>query len=113
MKNRMFMPEKERRNRSEAVKILNEAQFVEGAIVRMERKCGKENCKCTRGELHVSLYLACRYKNGRKMICIPSEKEEQLKEAVKNYKRASKLTRDISVSNFKRIMNKQDEKNNF
>ena len=31
-----------------------------GGVSDSRRKCGKENCRCTRGELHVSPYLADR-----------------------------------------------------
>ena len=41
----------------------------------MNRVCGKEGCKCTRGELHPGLYLAMRMGEKRKKVHVPQALE--------------------------------------
>ncbi len=35
-----------------AVGLLRAGQFLAGSLAEQHRKCGKEGCRCTRGELH-------------------------------------------------------------
>jgi hypothetical protein len=35
-----------------AVDLPRAAQFLAGSLVEQRRRCGKEGCRCTRGELH-------------------------------------------------------------
>jgi len=71
MKHRGQFTRSERFARSRLTKLLHDRPFLCGSLVRMQRVCGKQGCKCTRGELHPSLYLAIRVGEKRKMIHIP------------------------------------------
>ncbi|NIR15911.1 MAG: hypothetical protein GWN86_19095, partial [Desulfobacterales bacterium] len=60
--------------------------FVRGTVSVRERVCGKANCRCTRGEKHVSLFLT-RSKDGTvEQLYIPREKEELARRWVENYR---------------------------
>lgn len=110
MKHKGFMREEERMARSELVKILSWEPFVQGGLVKMKRVCGKPNCRCAKEGGHVSLYLACKYKNKRKMICIPKQKEKEIEGGVNNYKKCMKLMGKISNASFERIMRTETKK---
>jgi hypothetical protein len=104
MRHRRHLPEQERTARSKLTKLLHDEPFVAGGLVKMARTCGKANCKCTRGEKHVSWYLATRYKNARKMINIPRHWETDVFEWVKTYKEIMKQTDIISQHCLERFM---------
>jgi hypothetical protein len=40
-------------------------QMLNGAICAQYKKCGKGNCRCTRGELHGPYYYRFQWHNGR------------------------------------------------
>jgi hypothetical protein len=84
-----YLPDQERIARSKAAKLLHDKPFVVGSLVKMARTCGKAGCKCTRGDKHVSWYLAVRQKGVRKMICIPRQAEKDVFEWVNTYKEIS------------------------
>jgi hypothetical protein len=94
MLHRRHLPTQERTARSKAVKFLHDKPFIAGGLVKMARTCGKANCKCTRGEKHVSWYLATRHKGVRKMIFIPQLWEKDIFEWVNTYK---EITRQIDI----------------
>jgi hypothetical protein len=85
MRNRNILSVKERGARSRAAKLVHDRPLIIGSLVEMARTCGKPNCKCTRGEKHMSWYLALRHKGKRKMIHIPRECESPVFEGVKAY----------------------------
>lgn len=72
-----------RRARRQLLEVLGEEpSFVKGSLVTMARSCGRAGCRCQRGEKHVSLYLAVRHRDKRKMIYIPPALEEKVRALV-------------------------------
>lgn len=104
MRHRRHLPEQERIARSRVTKLLHDKPFVAGGLVRMTRTCGKANCKCTRGDKHVSWYLATRYKEARKMISIPRTWEKNVFEWVRAYKEIMRQMDIISQHCLERFM---------
>ena len=47
----------ERNFRSQFARLALNRWFLRGSLSERLGKCGKPNCRCTRGELHKSLYL--------------------------------------------------------
>jgi hypothetical protein len=71
-----------------------------------ERVCGKANCRCTRGEKHVSLFLT-RSKDGTvEQLYIPREKEELARRWVQNYRVIQGLLERISSVYWDRLKRK-------
>lgn len=104
MKHRSHLPEQERSARSKLAKLVHDKPFVVGSLVKMARTCGKAGCKCTKGDKHVSWYLATRHKGVRKMLCIPRQSEKDVIEWVKTYKEITKQMDIISQQCLKRFM---------
>ena len=96
MRHRGYLANQERAARSRAAKLLHDKPFIVGSLVRMARTCGKGGCKCTKGDKHVSWYLAVRQKGVRKMICVPRQAEKDILEWVNTYKEISKQIDIIS-----------------
>jgi len=94
--NRSQMTKRERESRSRLKPYIGSQGFVRGTLSVRERVCGKANCKCTRGEKHVSLFLT-RSKDGTvEQLYIPREKEELARRWVENYRVIQGLLERIS-----------------
>ena len=109
MRPRNRLPDPERRARSRLTQILHEEPFVLGSLVTMKRTCGKPGCKCNRGELHPSLYLALRVRGKRKMIHVPQTMQQPVRQWVANYLEAWHLMEQISEFCLKRFFLKREE----
>jgi hypothetical protein len=103
MKHRLHLPQKERFARSKANKLIHDKSFIAGSLVKMARTCGKANCKCTKGDKHVSLYLVIRRDGRRKMIFIPRQWEAEVIDWVNTYKEIAKQIAIVSEACAERI----------
>jgi hypothetical protein len=97
MPQRAQLPAADRNARSKLVKLLADAcPIARASLVTMARVCGKKECKCARGEKHVSLYLAARIGEKRKMIYVPPELEEHARALVDNIRKVDALIEQMS-----------------
>ncbi len=97
MRHRSHQAAAERAARSAVRKLLDQGTPVlTGSLVTMKRRCGKDGCRCARGQKHVSLYLAARLDGKRKMIYVPRELEEKVRQWVSDGRQASRLLDVIS-----------------
>lgn len=104
---RSQMTKKERENRSRLKPYISYKEFVRGTLSVRERVCGKHNCKCQRGEKHISLFLT-RGKDGKiEQLYIPKEKEELVRRWVKNYRDAQELMEKISSIYWDKLKRKE------
>ena len=94
----------ERDARSRLVKICAEAPLLRGSLVTMRRRCGTPSCHCVDGEKHASLYLAIRRGKQRKMIYIPSELEQQVREWVQSSQEIDRLLELMSQSCLEQLL---------
>ena len=86
----------ERHARSRAVQHIADNPLLRGSLVSMARTCGKAGCHCQQGEKHVSLYLAVRLANRRRMIYVPSAMEKSVRGWVENAQEVDHLLDFIS-----------------
>lgn len=98
------MSEREQDCRSRLAQMVHDKEIVLGSLVEMKRKCGKPNCKCRKGEKHVSLYLSCRYKGNRKMICLPKASEKRAREVFERYRSMQRMLDIISTACIERLL---------
>lgn len=104
--NRSQMTKRERESRSRLKSYIGSQGFVRGTVSVRERVCGKANCRCTRGEKHVSLFLT-RSKDGTvEQLYIPREKEELARSWVENYRVIQGLLERISSVYWDRLKRK-------
>ena len=104
MRHRGQFARSERFVRSRLAKLLHEQPFLCGSLVTMHRVCGKEGCKCTRGELHSGLYLAMRVGEKRKMVHVPQALEATARRWVATYQEAWRLMEEVSRACFERFL---------
>lgn len=97
MPQRAQLPHADRNARSKLIKLLADASpIARASIVTMARVCGKTECRCTRGEKHVSLYLAARIDGKRVMLYVPPELEERARDLVENIQKVDALIDQMS-----------------
>jgi len=96
VKSRSQRPAEERHARSRAVRHIADNPLLRGSLVSMARTCGKAGCHCQQGEKHVSLYLAVRVANRRRMIYVPPAMENTIRGWVENAHEVDRLLDFIS-----------------
>jgi len=100
------MTKRERESRSRLRAYIGHRGFLRGTLSVRERVCGKANCRCTRGEKHVSLFLT-RSKDGTiEQLYIPRQKEELARRWVENYHLIQGLLEKISSVYWDRLKRK-------
>ncbi|MBU1339644.1 MAG: hypothetical protein KKD56_11330 [Acidobacteria bacterium] len=101
------MKNQERDSRSKLKPYISYRELLRGTLSVRERVCGKPNCKCQRGEKHVSLFLS-KSKDGKvEQLYIPKEKEELVRHWVKNYRDVQELLEKISSIYWDKLKKKE------
>jgi len=90
------MGETEKKIVGQLVDALRAGRVMRGNTVTMRRKCGGKNCRCTRGELHESLYVGQGTEGTTRMAYVPSDWEADVKEWVRRHQRVRKLLDRLS-----------------
>lgn len=104
MRIRSHLTPKERDARSRLAKLLHDRMLLKGSLVTMARTCGKPNCKCQKGEKHVSLYLSIRVGEKRKMMYVPPRLEQTLRSWVEAKREVEELVGRISQACLERFL---------
>jgi len=104
MKHRGQFTRSERSARSQLAKLVHEQPLLCGSLVSLHRVCGKEGCKCGRGELHPGLCVALRVGEKRKMIYVPQALEATARRWVNTYQKAWYLMEEISRASLDRFL---------
>ena len=94
----------ERQARSRLAQILHDQEVIHGSVVRMARTCGKARCRCQQGEKHESPYLSIVLDGKRKMVYIPPELEDEVRQRVAAYREVESLTEAVSAACVDRVL---------
>ena len=104
MNHRSHRPAEERHARSRLVQLISEQPFLRGSLVERARTCGKPTCRCQKGQLHRSLYLACRHKGQRALLYIPRALEETVRQSVHNGRSLCQQLQDLHQQQFDALL---------
>jgi Family of unknown function (DUF6788) len=104
MRHRGQFTHSERFARSRLAKLVHDQPFLCGSLVPLHRVCGKEGCKCNKGELHPGLCVALRAGQKRKMIYVPQALEATARRWVATYQEAWRLMEEVSQACFERFL---------
>ena len=99
----------ERDARSQAVQRVADQSLLRGSLVRMQRSCGKKNCRCQQGQKHPAVCLAIRVGKRRKMIYIPPALEETVRRWVETGQEVDGLLEAISQQCLQTFLVKKEE----
>lgn len=98
----------ERHARSRAAQLVHSYPLLRGTLSVRTRQCGKPTCRCTRGQLHVSVYLVQSHNGELRQVCIPKDWEDRIRQAVHNYQQMQRLLEEISELEWKRLRERKD-----
>jgi len=62
-------------------------RLLPGSVYSLKRRCGKENCRCARGQLHATTVLSYRGGPKRQTVTPPAEQIESLRKMTDAYRR--------------------------
>jgi hypothetical protein len=96
MDSRKHIPPRLRKIQSKLRQLINQGRFIKGTIYYLRNTCGKENCKCRKGEKHESLYIQQVKKHKTKKSIIPKAKWDEVKQKNKNYREIIQLMEEVS-----------------
>ena len=92
------------KQRMEAInRVLNTKPYIAAQVYQRQRKCGKSNCKCARGELHGPYPWIYQKKKGKKVIStsVAEGKSHEAKEMAKRYEDLVRLRQQIREADHK------------
>ena len=102
------MSARERDRRSRLAQLAHGAGLLRGTLAIRERACGKPNCKCAKGEKHVSLYLVASYEGRVCQLFIPKDWEPQVHRWVEQYQEARKLLEEVSLLYWDKVQKRRE-----
>ncbi len=105
---RAGMSARERDRRSQLAQLAHGAGLLRGTLAIRERACGKSNCRCAKGEKHVSLYLVASYEGRVRQLFIPKDWEPQVRRWVQQYQEARKLLEEVSLLYWDKVQKRQE-----
>jgi hypothetical protein len=86
--------------RDAKLKLISEAgSMIQGSLATIGVSCGNPNCKCARGEKHVSHILNKKVRGKSKSLYIPKDMVETVREWVNENRRVKKLMKEVSDLN--------------
>jgi len=94
----------ERAARSRLAQVFHDREFICGSVVMMARRCGKPGCHCVQGDKHTSLYLSSKMEGKRRMVYIPPDLEENVRQQVAVWRESERLTQEVSEACVRRVL---------
>ena len=98
----------ERRRRSRLAKISAYRRFIRGSLTVRKNTCGKANCRCTRGEPHLALYLTQSHNGKPRQLFVPNAWEERVRQAVSDYQELQQLVEELSEIEWQHLVNREE-----
>jgi hypothetical protein len=110
MLSRSSLPAPERKLYSALKELLDQPGLLRGNLVVMRRKCGKAACRCAQDpdQRHVSLYLSLSHEGKRRMVYIPADWEERVREWVDRYAQVRDALGKLSQACLKRLESREE-----
>ena len=98
----------ERRLYSQLRKVLVRPGLLRGNLVNTRRTCGKPSCRCWKGPRyrHRSLYLGLSLNGKARMIYVPSDWEEVVRDWSDRYAQIRDLLEQLSLACLKRLQSR-------
>ena len=67
--------------------LQRDAPMVQGSLYLLRRKCGKPNCRCTRGQLHATWVLTRSEAGRHRLYAVRPEQRGRLRPLAREYRR--------------------------
>ena len=96
MTQKQILRARARRLRSQMRKI---ASMMQGSVIFRQMKCGKPNCRCTRGYPHSFLVVTYKEEGKTKTVYVNKNRQAEALLLSKNYKECKKLIKQLTKVN--------------
>ena len=106
---RSQLSEGERRLCSRIAQLVHGHWLLHGTLAPRQRRCGKPNCRCARGQLHASLYLVQTRQGQLRQLYVPPSWEACVRQAVADYQQLQQLLEQLSEREWNRLKNRREE----
>jgi len=77
--------------------------MVRGSVYTMRRKCGKDYCRCMKGELHETPVLSYSEKGKTRIVALSPEDVPGAREALKRYRKARREIENEAMRGIERL----------
>lgn len=81
---------------SRVKKLKAQSPVVVASLVRIARRCGQPNCRCTRGQKHVGDYLTFKVAGKTRTVYVPQAMVGEVRSWIAEHRRMRKLSEEIS-----------------
>jgi len=88
--------------------MVHQEGMLRGTLLSRKRVCGKTSCRCSKGQLHESLYLVITEGGRTRQLYVPKDWEAAVRQWVHCYHRAKELMEEISRIHWDKIRQRQD-----
>lgn len=96
------------RRRRLAASLADPQASLEGSVVSQMRRCGKERCRCTQGELHGPyVYLSISRGAERRMVYVPANLAEVVQQHIAVTEQIEATLAAISAINLELLARRQ------
>jgi hypothetical protein len=102
------MPAAERSRRSRLAQLVHQRHFLRGTLSVRSRRCGKPNCRCAKGQPHISLYLVQSHGGKPRQVFVPKSREDHIRTAVEDYQQMQRLMEELSEMEWRRLMERKE-----
>jgi len=109
MNHRSHRPAPERHARSQLAQLIADQPFLRGSLVERARSCGKPTCRCQKGQLHRSLYLATRHQGKRALLYVPRALQETVRQWVSNGRRLAQQLQDLHQIQLDQLLERKEQ----
>ena len=99
----------ERHARSQLAQRITEQPFLRGCLVDRARSCGKPTCRCQKGELHHSLYLAVNHRGQRALLYIPRALHATVRQWLDNGRRIYQQLQALHQQQLEQLLQHKQE----
>lgn len=99
MKQKLSIGVLEARRDAKLKELARTGPVVQGSLSRIGVKCGNPNCKCARGEKHVSHILTRKFSGKTVSVYVPMDMVETVRKWVNEHRRVKQLLREVSKLN--------------
>ena len=77
--------------------------MVRGSVYTMRRKCGKDYCRCMKGELHETPVLSYSEKGRTRIVALSPEDVPKVRKAIERYQKAKREIEDEAMRGIERL----------
>ena len=99
----------ERDLRSRIAQLLHSRWLLHATPAPRQRRCGKPNCRCTRGQPHASLYIVRSRQGRQRQLYVPQHWESRVRHAVADYQQLQQLLEEVSELEWKRLESRREK----